>query len=267
MRQYVPAGLKRRLPAGLKRRLRRWLVKDAGSVNLDRYRYVFIVTYGRSGSTLLMSILNTIPGYRINGENYNALYRLYQADAAITESYRLSGGASRHQEPQSPWYGMPRARPAKFRQEIVTSFVQHILRPGPHDRVLGFKEIRYTKGNMPDLDTFLDFLLRSFPNCKIVFNHRDLAATAKSSWWALDPKASEKLAIADGRMWEIPAGERHFHFVYDEIDDSLTNVRALFEFLGERLDEAAVRQVLNTRHSPPPARYAKQPAGEPAPRT
>jgi len=260
MRQY--------LPAGLKRRLRRWLLKDAGpAVSLTGYRYVFIVTYGRSGSTLLMGILNTIPGYRINGENYNALYRLYQADAAIAEARQLSAGKPRHRVPQSPWYGMPEARPDRFRQEIVTSFVTHILRPGPKDRVLGFKEIRYTKGNMPDLDKFLDFLLRTFPDCKIVFNHRDLAAVAKSSWWALDPKASEKLKIADARLWEIPAGERHFHFVYDEIDDSLANIRALFEFLGERLDEPAVRQALDTRHSPPPAKYAEQLAGEPAPRT
>ncbi len=39
--------------------------------------YLFIVTYGRSGSTLLQGILNSIPGYLIRGENRAALFHLY----------------------------------------------------------------------------------------------------------------------------------------------------------------------------------------------
>ena len=31
--------------------------------------YVFVMTYGRSGSTLLMGILNSIPGWLLRGEN------------------------------------------------------------------------------------------------------------------------------------------------------------------------------------------------------
>src|SRR5688572_1085508 len=34
--------------------------------------HLFIVTYGRSGSTLLQGVLNSIPGYLIRGENDGA---------------------------------------------------------------------------------------------------------------------------------------------------------------------------------------------------
>ena len=45
--------------------------------------FVFVVTYGRSGSTLLQNVLNTIPGYCIRGENANTLAHLAKACHAV----------------------------------------------------------------------------------------------------------------------------------------------------------------------------------------
>src|SRR4029077_10406017 len=42
----------------------------------DRH-FVFIITYGRSGSTLLQKIISTIPGSHFNGENCDTLGGLY----------------------------------------------------------------------------------------------------------------------------------------------------------------------------------------------
>jgi Sulfotransferase family len=255
MRRYLPVQVRRKA-AGLRRRVQQRILRGGGTVH--DYRYVFIVTYGRSGSTLLMSLLNTIPGYRISGENYNALYRLYQADTAITKAFEQHSDG-RHRVSQGAWYGAPRMRPQLFRYELADSFVAHVLRPEPGDRVLGFKEIRYIKTDMPDLAGFLGFLERMFPGCKIVFNHRNVADVAKSAWWANSERSAEKLQAADARLWEVPEDEQHFHFSYDDVDDSLTNVRALFAFLGEDLDEHAVREVLKVRHGPPTS-YAQTPS-------
>lgn len=242
----------------LSSRIRRRTIRPAfdASYVVDRYAYVFIVTYGRSGSTLLMSLLNTIPGYRVCGENYNALYRIYQADAAIEKAHRTSSGAS-NLAPTSAWYGAPRFRPGVFRRDLINSFVANVLRPQPGDRVLGFKEIRHTESHVPDLSDYLKFLRQAFPNCRIVFNHRAVSDVAKSSWWTQVGRAAEKIKAADERLLAIPADEQQFHFFYDGIDDSLDNIRELFHFLGEKLDERAVREVLGTPHSPPSARFAR----------
>ncbi|MDM4723514.1 hypothetical protein QTQ03_29505 [Micromonospora sp. WMMA1363] len=124
-----------------------------------------------------------------------------------------------------------------------------MLRPEPGDKVLGFKEIRYTPEHMLDLAGYLEFLRQAFPNCKIVFNHRDPAAVAKSSWWVKVRGAEEKIRAADERLLTVDVDDRHFHFSYDEIDDSLDNIRALMRFLGVRFDERAIRKVLGTPHS------------------
>ena len=40
--------------------------------------YLFVLTYGRSGSTLLQGILNSIPGYLVRGENRQILFHLHE---------------------------------------------------------------------------------------------------------------------------------------------------------------------------------------------
>ncbi|MEV0157507.1 sulfotransferase [Micromonospora sp. NPDC050686] len=224
-----------------------------------QYRYVFVVTYGRSGSTLLMGLLNTIPGYRIRGENDNSLYGLYQACTAIREAYpkRAENGWSTG----DPWYGADRWRPDAYRRALLDAFVGHVLRPEPGDRVLGFKEIRYTAEHIKDLSGYLDFLRTAFPQSKIIFNHRLPADVAKSAWWAQNPKALERIQAADTRFNQVPADDRHFHFHFDRIDDSLDNIRELFGFLGEELDEERIRATLATPHSYQPG---EAPAGSPA---
>lgn len=244
--------LSRHLPAGVKRRARRALQRAGNArvraYSVDQFGYVFVLTYGRSGSTLLMALLNTIPGYRINGENYNALYRLHQAVAAIDKAYQLASG--RRSVPTDAWYGMPRARPDRFRRDLLDSFVTNVLRPEPGDRVLGFKEIRFSESHMDDFDAYLDFVRGAFPGCKVVFNHRDPAAVARSGWWNGVNEAEQRIKAADARLWAVPADARHFHFRYDDIDDSLANIRELFRFLGAELDERRVREVLGTYHGP-----------------
>jgi hypothetical protein len=47
----------------------------------------------------------------------------------------------------------------------------------------------------------------------------------------------------------VPDAPDVFRVQYERIDDGLAHVRQLFGFLGEPLDEAAVRAVLSVRHS------------------
>lgn len=51
-----------------------------------RFNHILIITYGRSGSTLLMSLLNTVDGVLIAGENYNVCLHLFRAYKALLNS-------------------------------------------------------------------------------------------------------------------------------------------------------------------------------------
>jgi hypothetical protein len=209
---------------------------------------VFIVTYGRSASTLLMGLINTIPGYNIRGENYNALYGLYQADDSLRRARERFDPYARL-TPRHPWYGTSLTNLDAFRQGLVDNFVRNVLRPARGDRVIGFKEIRYTQDHVEDLDGYLTFIREAFPGSKIVFNHRRPEDVARSGWWPTITRALERIRAADERMLAVPADDRHFHFHFDRIDATLDHVRELFDFLGEPLDEKRVRDALANRHS------------------
>lgn len=260
MREHIPQQVRKALSPlrrGGTRLVRRGIRVASRHVGVVAdYEYLFVLTYGRSGSTLLAGLLNSIPGYRVRGENYSALYRIYQADAAIAKARESFSGAD-HLSPLSPWYGTPRVRENRFRAGLLNNFVSNVLRPEPGDRVLGFKEIRYTPAHIPDLAEYVAWLRRSFPDPRIVINHRDPAAVARSGWWPDKRNAEQTIRAADERLWNIPADDRHHHFSYDDIDDGLANVRALFDFLGEPMDEVTVREVLGTKHSAYPATEGK----------
>src|SRR5688572_12425519 len=141
MREHVPQPVRkilsplRRGGARLLRSGMHRVMRTAGPAG--DFGYVFVVSYGRSGSTLLMGLLNAIPGYRIRGENYNTLYRLYQADAAVAKACEKFAGTE-DLSPQSSWYGTPRIRAHGYRADLIAAFVNNVLRPERGDRVLGF---------------------------------------------------------------------------------------------------------------------------------
>ena len=213
-----------------------------------RYEYVFIFTYGRSGSTLLMGLLNSLPRYCIRGENGNVLHKIFQACETL-RSLRASPATKNSANGTNPWFGLDSTNPDKFARRLVDAFVDEVLAPGRADRTIGFKEIRFSKEEMPDFEGYLGFVRASFPGCRIIFNHRKLTDVAASKWWSTMPAAPEKLQFIEDRFNSVGDSAEVFHFHYDRIGDSLDHVRELFAFLGERFDEAAVRKVLSVRHS------------------
>src|SRR5829696_1859856 len=85
-------------------RLRVRLLRD-GEPSAQGLGYVFVMTYGRSGSTLLMGLLNTIPGYLVRGENDDALRFLYDFHRTCVERSRF-WPVERMRMRNNPFYGM-----------------------------------------------------------------------------------------------------------------------------------------------------------------
>ena len=214
--------------------------------------YVFVVTYGRSGSTLLQNLLNTIPGFLIRGENNNALYPLFESWSAITQSpdiarMKRDGTVS---DASHPWFGAELVDPDAYRVTLCQTFAQRILCPMPDTRVSGFKEIR-TIADPARFAAYLRFVQDGFPKARIIFNIRNAADVCRSSWWrSHDPTQVAAMinaadAVFRAHVAAYPA--RSVLLDYDRYSTDHAALEPLFALLGERPARAALNTVMGTR--------------------
>lgn len=209
--------------------------------------YLFVVTYGRSGSTLLQGILNSTPGYLIRGENDGAVYRLfkYHQSCRVAKRQRTRRGII---DERHPWYGIDGYPERRAIQRLRWLVLDTLIRPGPDARVVGFKEIRW---GQDDLDKYVAFLRRAFPGARFIFNTRSLEAVAQSRWWAERPDALETLRNLEERQLRVfeSLGDAGFRVHYDDYVDDPSGLRELFAWLGAEFDQERIRSVLATPHS------------------
>ncbi|HEX7738413.1 MAG TPA: sulfotransferase [Marmoricola sp.] len=228
--------------------LRREARRRARPSDRDDLSYVFVVTYGRSGSTLLLGILHSTPGWLIRGENAGAVYWLHRHYKTIVDEPQSKRRAKPFPSTH-PWFGFDGYPRKRARAAIRALIIDTLLRPEPDTRVTGFKEIRW---NQPDLIDYLRFLQELFPGAKFVFNTRSLDQVAKSKWWAERDDAIDELARTEALQAEAAAAlgpEAAFTVRYDDYVDDPASLRGLFEWLGEEFDEDRVRAVMTVPHS------------------
>ncbi len=226
-------------------------VRAAGDLAAGRDRsdldYVFVITYGRSGSTLLQGILSSDPGITIRGENGGMLPRLFElhdATAAHRERMLRPGPLP----PHHPWWGIDGYRDETAFRAIRTLMLETVLRPEPTTEVVGFKDIVWLPERLPEL---LDFTRRVFPGARFVLNTRNLEQVARSRWWQHreDPMGELRtleeryVAAVDG------VGDVAYRVHYDDYVADPTVLRGLFSWLGRDFDEDRVRAVMAVEHS------------------
>ena len=212
--------------------------------------YVFICTYGRSGSTLLQGVLNSIPGYLIRGENRQALRYLYDLHQTVMRQKRTFKGWINRGEPlpvSHPFYGID-GYPDTAHRDFRRLALNLLLRPDEDTRVTGFKEIRWADD---DVLGYLQFLRNVFPDARFVINTRNLDDVARSAWWGEDPDARSVLERAEARLVDIERelGGSSYRVRYDEYVADPSVLQGLFDWLGEDFDLEAVRAVLDVEHS------------------
>jgi hypothetical protein len=210
-------------------------------------RYVFILTYGRSGSTLLQGILCSIPGYLIRGENGNALYHLYNFHREL-EFQRTIRTKDVPLTSVHAWFGIDDF-PAALSIDLLRSLaLDTVLRPEPGSRVVGFKEIRWW---CFDWREYLEFISAIFPGARFIINTRNLDSVVKSEWWATMRHARERLAFYEHRLGEMAEflGAAAYRVHYDDYVADPNLLAGLFDWLGEPFDEANVKEVMTVPHS------------------
>lgn len=218
---------------------------------MGRFGTCLVVTYGRSGSTLLQGILNTIPGWLIRGENENFPLHLFRMAGAIrtAQAHRFP-----HETPADPWYGVQEIDLGGVMRDCE-ALIRNALVPLTRRaavRCYGFKEIRcvYIPG---ELRTYLDFLHDVLPGLVVIFNFRDIDAVLRSAWWRdADPVQTRALIDAFERAaigYHVEGRAPSLIVRYEELTRRGAALRGLFDFLGETMDDALLDEVFRTTHS------------------
>lgn len=209
--------------------------------------YLFVVTYGRSGSTLLSGLLNAIPGYVIRGENADALRHLYDFHTTLMTEKERRPRSGKPTHPSFGIGGVPRDLLTERTRDLV---LDTVLRPHRRTRVTGFKEIRWWR---EDLEGYVSWLREVFPGARFLINTRDHESVLKSAWWARGDRQqkAEHLADFESRILALgdDLGDAAYRIHYDDYTADPTALRGLYEWLGEPWDEAAVRRTLAVRHA------------------
>lgn len=221
-------------------------------------RFVTVVTYGRTGSTVVQAALNALPGVLVRGENYAAMRGLEAYVQSIAET------ADRHHagKPSNPWFGSARLDPAEVVADLRRHVLDTVLRPRKDTSWIGFKEVRYEPGHFGSYDLLLSHLLfldTLFPGMRYLMNVRDPIAAARSGWWPGNDNAEDVLATT--RAWLVDAVAdidrikgpgRAALLDYDEWDGHPEVLIRAFADLGLPRDDEAVRAAVGERlaHGP-----------------
>lgn len=251
------------LPARLSRLARR--LRRRGRPARHEHRYVVVVTYGRSGSTLVQGLLNTLPRTLVRGENSLYVLTLFRAMAQV----RAFGQAHNKHHPrrtESAFFGVHEIKPRSFvrsARELVRGHLLGSVAPGEVD-VLGFKEVLWHRVEKEETEDFFAYLDQVLPGCKYVLNEREPGEVVGSGFW--QSKDSSEVLDKVSRVQEIQEFLRqtrpdrvldyHYELVTHE-DRAISDaqLKALAEFVHGSCDDALLarmRETLGTGHGPNP---------------
>ncbi|MDH2415148.1 sulfotransferase [Nocardioides sp. CER19] len=227
--------------------------------------YLFVVTFGRSGSTLVQGLLNAMPGTLVRGENGLFVHDLYRASAAA-EAYSAEHTKHRSKHVTSAFYGVRWLRREPFvkaTRQIADDVLLGTQSPGAVRRI-GFKEVLWHRITPEETTDFFDWFEEAFPGARYILNTRDPEAASRSGFWQHAEPGEAEMAIA--RVREIQdylletRPDRTFVTRYESLtsDDRAESdavLTGLARFVTGGCDEALLgrlREVLTVGHGPIP---------------
>lgn len=228
---------------------------------------VFIVAQGRSGSTLLLKLLNSINGYNICGENHGALSQLNAFYDSILRTEKLVPKAEEKNLAYSDLVHLPSRKDnysgfewynvyqLNFIEDKLRELIVGMFNPTQQYRVWGFKEIRFGLGtiynhfniNYEKFASELNFIKQLFPHAKFIFLTRKTENLIKSAWWANNPEQSKKTLEKQKYLFqEYKSNNSSFcyHVCYHDLVNNTQNLQGMYKFINEEFSLKAYQEAL-----------------------
>jgi len=214
-------------------------------------KIILICATGRSGSTTMQRLINTIPNSNICGENYgaiNSLLEFYRRLKTTTFDY-VPG----HLRPASfDDIVSKNVKPAWYNSYNLDQMIQMIkitiinmFKNSESTNIWGFKEIRYDSGNINYIKDFKEL----FPQTKVIIQIRtDLQAQSNSGWFKDDKTAFDYLHKNTKELIEFGMKNKEWCYLtcFERMFDR-NNLKNIFSFIEcrEKYDENKITEVLN----------------------
>jgi len=214
-------------------------------------KIVLICATGRSGSTSLQRIINTIPNTNICGENFGAINSLLEFYKRIKKTTvdQVPG----HFKPASyediisknvkpSWYNSYNFYQI---QQLVRATITNMFKNKPNTNIWGFKEIRYDYGSINYIKEFKEL----FPQTKVIIQIREnILKQSQSDWHKYDKNAVNYLNKLNSELLHFYNTHKEYcYFTTFEKMFDLENLEKIFKFIDceEHFDKEKIKEVLN----------------------
>ena len=213
-------------------------------------KFIIICATGRSGSTTLQRLINTIDECNITGEKFGAIENLLECYNNIKKTNKIIPRDKNHKftikelekkKIKPAWYNCYNFNEVKknIKQTILSILVN---KDSITDyKILGFKEIRWF-GKINLLDDFIEL----FPKTKIICHLDDnVNRQCKSNWWSKNSVESKKLLIKYNQMLiNYSLSKDNCYLSYLKNLFIVSEVKKIFLFLDEKFDEEKYKLII-----------------------
>jgi len=213
-------------------------------------KIVLICATGRSGSTSIQRIINTIPNSNICGENYGAInslmefyMKLHKSSTEYIPGHYTPASyeeiVSKNVKPS--WYNSYNIQEIeqKIRETIISMF-----KKDSNTKLWGFKEIRYDKNQI----FLIKFFKMLFPQTKVIIQIREnIQLQSQSGWHKKDKSALKYLSEMNNSLHNFYNQNKDWcYFTSFEKMFDKNNIKNIFTFIdcGENFDESKVDDIL-----------------------
>lgn len=217
--------------------------------NMDKV--VLLCCTGRSGSTSLLRIVNTIPNSNICGENYGAInsLMLYYKKLKQTTFIQVPGKKKPiayetliKNSIKPAWYNSYKLEEL---QNHLRSLIISMFKKTEQTNIWGFKEIRYDNNNIELIRDFIEL----FPQTKVIIQIRqDTNKQSQSSWFKKDPNSKKYLDLQNSKLKEFYEKNKDYCYLttFEKMFD-LNQIKNIFEFLEckDDFNEEKIKEVLS----------------------
>jgi hypothetical protein len=194
--------------------------------------FVVICSVGRSGSTTIQRIINTIPNTNICGENNGAIINLLEFYYSIKHKH-----IKFYENKKYDYFVTNKLKPCWYnsfdREEIILQLKLLInnLFMVEGSETIGFKEIRFDKDNIH----LIHELREMFPSLKVIIHIReDIDKQSVSDWWKKEKES--KIIINDLNNLLIDFHNKNKDFTFLSTFDNmfkLEKMKDIFVFLNK----------------------------------